>query len=501
MGNPSINRTHAPFITFDNVTLRVRDRRILAGTRWEIKEGQRWAVLGPNGSGKSTLMRALAGETPVVQGNIHRHHPLAAPDCMGYVSFETHRELIAREQAADAARYFSGNIESYLTPQGLMAMIQKDGGPAGEKADKAAILSMLGVDRLMGRPMRFLSTGEIRRVLIAGAIVRSRGMLLLDEPFEGLDRSGREQLTASIGRLLASGIRVMLSTHRMENLMPVFTHVIGLKAGHVLFSGPREKVMTPEAMERLYDLSAGEMKISVPGGRPAWADAGADNTVVIAIRNAGVRYQGRQLFENLNWTVRRGDNWSITGPNGSGKSTLLQMITGDHPQAYANEIYLFGRRRGSGESIWDIKQRLGMVSSEFQVNYRKPIRAFDVVLSGFFDSVGLYCLANPSQVKTAQTWLERLGLGPLGERRFDLLSFGERRMVLLARAMVKNPEILVLDEPCQGLDPANRKRILALVDVIGRQPCTQVLYVSHHPEEMPACITHNLDLSAYKPAE
>ncbi len=138
------------------------------------------------------------------------------------------------------------------------------------------------------------------------------------------------------------------------------------------------------------------------------------------------------------------------------------------------------------------------MSSEFQVNYRKPIRAFDVVLSGYFDSVGLYRQANIWQVETAQTWLERLGLCHLKEKRFDLLSFGERRMILLARAVVKNPEILVLDEPCQGLDPANRKRILALVDLIGTQPQTQVLYVSHHPAEVPTCITHHLDLSIYK---
>ena len=222
------------------------------------------------------------------------------------------------------------------------------------------------------------------------------------------------------------------------------------------------------------------------------------NTVVIEVKKAGVHYQGLSVFKSLDWTVKRGENWSITGPNGSGKSTLLQMVTGDHPQAYANEIYLFGRKRGSGESIWEIKQRLGMVSSEFQVNYRKPISAFEVVLSGFFDSVGLYRRADAEQKKIAQTWLDRLELGPLQEKRFDLLSFGERRMILLARAVVKSPEILVLDEPCQGLDPANRNRIIALMDVIGRQSHTQILYVSHHLEEMPDCITHHLDLTSYK---
>ncbi len=490
-------REQTPFITFDDVTLRVRDYHILPSTNWEIKEGESWAVLGPNGSGKSTLMRALAGEMPVVGGTIRRYHPLAMPEYMGYVSFETHRQVIAREQAADAARYFSGDIESYLTPDGLMEIVGKD-GKQSKGVTRGAIISMLGIEGLLDRPIRFLSTGEIRRILIARAILRSRGMLLLDEPFEGLDREGRNLLAASIDLLLASGVRVMLATHRMENLLPAFTHVIGLKAGRVFCSGPRDQMLTKESMDRLYDLDAGRPENNTTTGHAVSINAGSDGFVVIEINNAGVCYRGVSVFENLNWKVRKGENWSITGPNGSGKSTLLQMVTGDHPQAYSNEIYLFGRRRGSGESIWDIKQRLGAVSSEFQVNYRKTIRAFDVVLSGYFDSVGLYRQANTWQVETAQTWLERLGLCHLKEKRYDFLSFGERRMILLARAVVKNPEILVLDEPCQGLDPANRKRILALVDVIGRQPHTQVLYVSHHPEEMPACITHHLDLSARK---
>ena len=482
------------FISFENVTLRVRDRHILSSTNWVIKEGESWAVLGPNGSGKSTLMRALAGEMPVVGGTIRRYHPLAMPEYKGYVSFETHRQVIAREQAADAARYFSGDIESYLTPDGLMEIA----GKQSKGVTRGAIISMLGIEGLLDRPIRFLSTGEIRRILIARAILRSRGMLLLDEPFEGLDREGRDLLAASIDLLLASGVRVMLATHRMENLLPAFTHLIGLKGGRVFCQGPRDQMLTKESMERLYDLDTGGPENNTTTGHAVSIDAGSDGSVVIEINNAGVYYRGVSVFENLNWKVRKGENWSITGPNGSGKSTLLQMVTGDHPQAYANEIYLFGRRRGSGESIWDIKQRLGAVSSEFQVNYRKPIRAFDVVLSGYFDSVGLYCKADTRQVETAQTWLERLGLCHLKEKRYDLLSFGERRMILLARAVVKTPEILVLDEPCQGLDPANRKRILALVDLIGRQPHTQVLYVSHHPKEMPACITHHLDVSIYK---
>ena len=163
-------------------------------------------------------------------------------------------------------------------------------------------------------------------------------------------------------------------------------------------------------------------------------------------------------------------------------------------QAYANEIYLFGQRRGTGESIWEIKTRLGVVSTELQRNYRKRIPALNVVRSGFFDSMGLYRQCTEAQLSVADQWIEQLKVIPLMNRRYDQLSFGERKMVLITRAMVKSPEVLILDEPCQGLDPSNRRRVLALVDHIGQTTDTQIVFVTHRPDEIPACTTHWLEM-------
>jgi molybdate transport system ATP-binding protein len=184
----------------------------------------------------------------------------------------------------------------------------------------------------------------------------------------------------------------------------------------------------------------------------------------------------------------------ILGANGAGKTTLLRMISGDHSQAYANEIFLFGRRRGSGESIWDVKAPIGMISAEFQIRYRKDVTALAVVLSGFHDSVGLYRRCTPTQKAAARDWLYHMGIMAKAGRPFPQLSQGEQRLVLLARAMVKSPALLILDEPCQGLDHGNRRRFLSIVEAVGRHTPAHVLYVTHHADEIPACTTHVLRL-------
>ena len=210
------------------------------------------------------------------------------------------------------------------------------------------------------------------------------------------------------------------------------------------------------------------------------------------MHNVTVRYGEKVILDRLNWTVQSRENWMVVGPNGAGKSTLLSLIAGDHLQAYSNDIRVFGCQRGSGESIWDLKQRIGLVSSEFQVKYRNEIRGRHVVLSGFFDSIGLYRQASPTQRAQAEAWIAALGLEALAEAEYQKLSYGQQRLILLVRALVKHPELLILDEPCQGLDPQNRERILRIVDRIGHETATQVLYITHATEDTLRCLHHVL---------
>jgi molybdate transport system ATP-binding protein len=220
---------------------------------------------------------------------------------------------------------------------------------------------------------------------------------------------------------------------------------------------------------------------------------------LVEMKGVTVKFGDVTILDGLDWTVRRGENWAVLGPNGSGKTTLLSLITGDNLQAYANEIRLFGVLKGTGESLWDIREKIGVVSSELQVRYRRGITARDVVASGLFDSIGLFRRLSPENRRVVEDWMDLLGILPLAERVFEGLSYGERRMTLIARAMVKSPLLLILDEPCQGLDPANRRKMLKLIDRIGAGTGTRIVYVSHYADEIPSCINRILRLERPKP--
>jgi molybdate transport system ATP-binding protein len=207
-----------------------------------------------------------------------------------------------------------------------------------------------------------------------------------------------------------------------------------------------------------------------------------------------VSYNGVRILRNVDWTVRRGEHWALLGANGAGKTTLLSLILGDHPQVYANDVRLFGQRRGSGESIWEIKQRIGWVAPELHLHYPRDVTGQQVVCSGFYDSIGLYRCSTAREKREAQAWMSHLGLSGIRDKPFARLSEGQQRLVLLARALVKTPELLILDEPCQGLDAANRARVRQTIEAVGRQLDTSVVYVTHNPDELPRIITHVLRL-------
>ncbi len=479
-----------PFITLQDVTVRVRERFILPDTSWEIRAGESWAILGPNGAGKSSLARILMDDVPTTKGTVTRHHPDVARERIGWVSPELQEWLLGAEETRVENGGCAGRDGNPETARQTIL----SGNPQGCDGTRAYrnIVKRLDIGYLQSRPMRYLSTGELRKVLIARALMKSPRLLVLDEPFGGIDAASRKELMTLFDDLMKDGVQLILVTHRADEIPPGINHVLCVKDGRVILQGGREEVLS-DWLRMNVDEDA-----PAPGLPPVNVEEQKAPDVFVEMKGVTVKFGDVTIFDNFDWTVRRGENWAVLGPNGAGKTTLLGLITGDNLQGYANEIYLFGALKGSGETLWDIREKIGVVSSELQVRYRKGIQARDVVASGLFDSIGLFRRLNPEERRTVEDWMDLLGILPMAERVFDRLSYGERRMVLIARAMVKSPLLLILDEPCQGLDPANRRKMLKLIDRIGAGTGTRIIYVSHYEEEIPSCINRVLRLGREK---
>jgi molybdate transport system ATP-binding protein len=373
------------------------------------------------------------------------------------------------------------------------------------------VVDQLDIRSLLQRGIPSLSTGEMRKTLIARALIKSPKLLILDEPFDGLDGKAQAFLAKSINHLMTGSMRVILVVHRLEEVVPNITHVLLVKNGQLFMQGLKDEVLTSENISKLYGfnlhlektnqgylVSYGTEKSDTIDTGVLYRDVLQDvPEILIEMKDTTVQYNDLVVLDKLNWSMRRGENWVILGPNGSGKSTIVKLILGENLQGYANQIMLFGKRKGSGETLWEIKKHIGVVSSELQVQYRKKMSAYDVVASGFYDSIGLNQYPTPEQKVIVDGWIELLKIGDMANHPYHQLSYGQKRMILIARAMVKTPVLLIVDEPCHGLDIPNRRRILKIIEMIGGTP-TNLLYVTNHKDEIPNCITHVIRLQKGK---
>jgi molybdate transport system ATP-binding protein len=514
-----------PFISVENITCRLQDRLMLQNSSWRIHADEHWAILGPNGAGKSTFVRALWGGVPLLKGKILFHltdsnadaPSLSQREAIGYVSFETHHRLMEHEEMQEDLRAFANKTGEVTTARDVIysSILANRPSIAEDEARCGQIADLLEIGPLLQKNITSLSTGEMRKTLIARALIKAPKLLILDEPFDGLDETARRSLSESINHLMTDSVRVILVVHRLEEIVPNITHVLFIKEGQLFMQGPKEYLLTSENISQLYgcplelERDNGRYLVSFgkDEGKPLATapmagerDAKAPEIlpdILIEMRDTTVQYHGLTVLNHLNWVMRRGENWAILGPNGSGKSTILKLILGDNLQGYANQVILFGRQKGTGETLWEIKKRIGAVSSELQVQYRKKMSAYDVIASGFYDSIGLYQYPTQDQKKTVDQWIRLLWIEDIARQPFHQLSYGQRRMILLARAMVKSPALLIVDEPCHGLDIPNRKRVLDILERIGHTH-TNLLYVTNHKEEILDCVTHVMRLQKGK---
>ncbi len=503
-----------PFLSLEDVSLRLNGEILFEGTSWEICSDQHWAVLGKNGSGKSLLVKALCGAVPVVRGRMryHFYDHLVGKDKKGLprrhierVTFDVGETPRRREGSFYQARWNSlANEDALTVPEYLSEERVNRINPFEVRADppdpavfrrrRTEVIELLAIQTLLDRKVMQLSNGEMRKILLARALLRNPRMLILDNPFTGLDKDYRVRMKDILSRIMGSELRVVVVTARWDEIPGGITHALLIRKHRVAAKGPLNEVLSGKSAQALTEDEQPEdpgLDFRRIRGEAAEKDA---CPVLVEMHNVQVAYEGIEILREIDWAIRKGERWALLGPNGSGKTTLLSLILGDNPQAYANDISLFGRRRGSGESIWEIKRLIGYVSPELHAYYPKTLSCFDVVCSGFFDSMGLYRMCSQEQRITASSWIEQLRLEKYSDEPFGGLSEGEQRMILMVRALVKQPLLMVLDEPCQGLDAVNRGRILACIDAAGVYLETGVIYVTHVFDELPEMTTHIIEL-------
>ena len=451
-----------------------------------LEEGEHIAIIGRNGAGKTMFVDMLTGKHP------------AFPDMVRYGFDEPYNKL---KYISFRDTYGGDNDRTYFLQQRWNQMeIDEETPTVGNKLEEAYqlagedtperralqkhIYEIFHLEPLLDKYIILLSSGELRKYKLASSLFTNPKVLIMENPFIGLDKDTREQLKELL-RMLAQEqeLQIILVLAKTDEIPEFITHIVEVKDLRVM----------PKVNSGKFRVKSGEF-LRPSGSKNSTLYTLNSNLPIIHFNHVTIRYGARTILKDLDWTVMQGEHWALSGQNGSGKSTLLSLVCADNPQSYACNITLFGHKRGSGESIWDIKKHIGYVSPEMHRSYKQNIPSIEIVASGLKDTIGLYTRPKEDEKIQCRKWLKVFGIGNLEDRKFHEMSSGEQRLVLLARAFVKEPDLLILDEPLHGLDDINRKMVKDIVDDYCKNPEVTLIYVTHYQEELPRCIDHSISL-------
>ena len=451
-----------------------------------LNAGEQLAVVGPNGGGKSILIDIIIGKYPLLMNEVEYDF---SPSSSNLVS-DNLRYITFRDSYGDAdgsyyyqQRWNSQDMENIPVVGDLLPQCK-------DEHLKESLYTLFRIEEMLQKPIILLSSGELRKFQLTKTLLSGPRVLIMDNPFIGLDAGTRDLLKSLLAELIkVIGLQVILVLSKSDDIPDFITHVITVEnmiCGEKLPRSEYQGVCVPEKM--LSDEKR-QAILDMPYKDNLYKAAN-----VAKLNKVSIRYGERTILRELDWTVKCGEKWALSGENGAGKSTLLSLVCADNPQSYACDITLFDRKRGSGESIWEIKKHIGYVSPEMHRAYLKNIPAIDIVASGLHDSIGLYKRPKEEDRAVCLFWMDIFGVKQLADRSFLQLSSGEQRLVLLARAFVKDPELLILDEPLHGLDLYNRRLVKDVIETFCHRNDKTMIMVTHYKEELPACITDSLYL-------
>ena len=520
-------------IKIDDCHIENKRGTVIERVTWEMNTAEAWLVTGSNGGGKADFLNALSDACGMrfvpngVVGSASAEKSTAFyanvfEGSVEVVSLERAARIIQEERENDESEYIEGGVDIGRTgrvfiAEGIVGNIKK-GAALPEVAlqlDAYPEIKLCGVQNILDRGLKYMSTGEIRRTLLARALVSKKRLLILSDPFAGLDSESRSILLEffntvsekqlSDGKEDSPFPRIILGMERYVEIPKAITNVIEFSGGKVSFCGKRAEfeqflerrktALSEQKEQERREFAASVKKISAEVDHIMGVEKNSLPETLVEMNDVNVSWGEHRVLRHLNWSLKQGEHWLIQGPNGSGKTTFLELITGDNGQVFCNDVRLFGKRRGSGETVWDIKHRLGIVSYRLHVEYRMVGSSLlEVIVSGFHDSIGLYQTPSDIEIDAAKKWLLLGGFAGREHESFSHLSYGEQRAVLILRAAVKCPPILILDEPCHGLDEDFRQKILDLLEIIAESGTTTLLHVTHEMSEALKCERHRLEL-------
>lgn len=479
-------------ITIENGVTRHPLYRLKEPINLQIGKGEHVAIVGGNGAGKSLLVDTMTGRYPLLMNEVKYDFSLShsnlVSDNIKYITF--------RDSYGDAdgnyyyqQRWNSQDLDETPVVRELLPECKNP-----ELRD--ALYNLFGIEAMLDKHIILLSSGELRKFQLTKTLMSDPRVLIMDNPFIGLDAKTRQLLHELLKKLTEmTDLQVILILSKTDDIPAFITHVIPvadricgakLTKEEYLASRPETPthVLSDEKRQRIIELPYSDNLYHIEH--------------IVDLNKVSIRYGERTILKELDWTVKCGEKWALSGENGAGKSTLLSLVCADNPQSYACDISLFGRKRGSGESIWEIKKHIGYVSPEMHRAYLKNLPAIDIVASGLHDSIGLYKKPRPEDRDTCLWWMDIFGIADLADSNFLQLSSGEQRMVLLARAFVKDPELLILDEPLHGLDMVNRRLVKDVIEAFCQRKDKTMIMVTHYQEELPDCITNSIYLTKNK---
>jgi molybdate transport system ATP-binding protein len=491
-----------PFVETEAATFRGPRGPVFADTTLALCPGERWAVVGPSGGDKSLFFSALMGKLPLLGG--HLRHPCLAgdprfadsvfgvlpPGSLALASMEEHRQwLLARDfhqlrwhgslsqGSATVRQLLERNLVEHRNPFAVL----DDEGNAVFAQTREREIARFELSPLLDRPIVALSNGELHRFVLVRALLRRPRLLFIDDPMAGLDGHSRARLLAILDELGQEGVAVVVGVENQADVPAATSHLLQLWDGKVESAGPwRDSSGVKTSVDRDFVIP--------PQSTRALAGP------VLEMRDVRVCQGAVVLLDGITWTVQAGEHWALLGPNGSGKSTLLSLVLADNPQVYTNHVRVAGDSLEPGHSIWEQKAKVGWLSPELDAHYPADTRGLDVVLSGFRSSLGVHAPVSTDDRQEARRWLDHLGLS--GRETTPLSEWGalDRRLLLLARAVVHRPPLLLFDEPCQGLNASERTILGAAISAAVTALGAAMVYVTHDPDEIPASVRHVLRL-------